>query len=190
MRRRLTPEQAVAELRRTVPVLEEESEHAMRDAVELTFMRLTEQTPRGESGDLARDVIHTVRKTATGISGLVRPRKRYARYVEGGTGEGNVIRTGAKHSAGAGRAYDRSGHVLTAGEEIAHPFDVMTASGWGSKTPGRPLALHLRGGVLYRSRVRGQRARGFVQRTREIVADEVERRLIGGAQRASERLFK
>lgn len=188
--RSMTPEQAVTELRRTIPVIQEESERGMHEAVDLTYQRLTEQAPHGATGDLARDVTHVVRRTAHGVSGLVRPRARYAKWVEGGTGQGRVIRTGAKHAAGAGRAYNRAGHVLTAGEEAANPFEVMTAPGWGSKTPGHPLALHVPGGVRFRSKVRGQRARHFIQRTRDLVTDEVERLLIAGARRATDRLFK
>jgi hypothetical protein len=181
--RKLGHEQVVGEILRTVPVLEEEGMRAMQHAVEVTFQRMTELAPRGETGELARDMQHSARKTAGGITGSVRPRARYARFVEGGTGEGKVVRNRS------GRGYSAStGHELTAAEELANPFDAMTATGWGSKT-GRPLALHMRGGVVFRQHVRGQRARHFVERTREMTAPEVEEILIAGAQRATDRLF-
>ncbi len=153
--RHLTPEQVVTEFARTIPVLEDEAEKAMQAAVELTFQRMTELAPKGATGDLARTITHTVRKTPEGVSGLVRPRAKYAEFVEEGTGQGHAY-----------------------------------ASGWGAKTPGRKLALHVKGGgVVYRRRVRGQRARNFVQRTRENVVDEVEQLLAVAAEHATRRLF-
>lgn len=153
---RLTPEQVVTEFARTIPVLEEEAEKAMAAAVELTFQRMSELAPKGATGDLARNVTHAVRKTPEGVSGLVRPRAKYAGFVEDGTGQGNA-----------------NGY----------------ASGWGAKTPGRKLALHVKGGVVYRRRVRGQRATHFVERTREGVVDEVELLLAAAAEHAARRLF-
>lgn len=181
--KRLTPDQVVAEMIRTIPVLHEEAERAMGAAVELTFQRLAEYAPHGATGELAHNVTHTVHKTADGVSGLVRPRAKYAGMVEGGTGLGKTLR------GSQGQAYSASGRGLSAAEELSGSFDVMTAYGWGSKTPGKELALHVSGGVIFRRRVRGQRPRHFVQRTRESTVGEVETLLAAGAQRAMDRLF-
>lgn len=180
----MTPEQVVTEFARTIPVLENEAEKAMQAAVDLTFQRMSELAPKGATGDLARNMTHSVRKTAEGVSGLVRPRAKYARFVEEGTGQGKTLR-GAH-----GEAFSAmTGSSVSGAHEAADPLALATASGWGSKTPGRTLALHVKGGVVYRRRVRGQRARNFVQRTRENVVDEVEHLLAVAAEHATRRLF-
>lgn len=181
--RQLTPEQATAQLFKTVPALHEEGERAMREGVELTWQRMTELIPHGASGELARDVTHQVRKIGDGVSGLVKPRSKHARFVDQGTGEGKTLRS--RH----GTAYHaETGLPVSAEHEAGDPFGVMTATGWGAKS-GHALALHVRGGVIYRARVRGQRARHFVQRTRDSTHDEVVQLLRDGAERATDRLF-
>lgn len=179
----MTPEQVVTEMARTIPVMMEEARSAMDRAVELTAERMSELAPKGSTGELARDLTRSVRATKDGLSGLVRPRKFYAGFVDQGTGQGKTARNKA------GGAYSSTGrHPLSRAEELADPFGVLTASGWGSRSGG-PLAVHVRDGILFRQHVRGQRARHFVERTRDATVDEVETLLAGGAERATARLF-
>lgn len=178
----LTPNEVVERLQRTIPLLEEEAAKGMRAAVDLTEQRMSEFAPRGATGELSRDITHSVRHGANGVTGLVRPRSPHAGFVNDGTGEGKTVRTAS------GGAYSASGRVLSAGEEAANPGDALTASGWGSRT-GRPLALHLPGGVAFRQHVRGQRAQHFVERTREAVGGEVETILTDVAAAVTDRLF-
>jgi hypothetical protein len=182
---RVTPEQASRELLRIVPALQEEAERSMRDAVEVGFQRMAELMPHGATGEMERDIQHTVRKTPDGFIGTVRPRSPHARFVEEGTGGGKTIRN--RH----GSAYSaETGLAVTAGEEAAGAFGVLTASGWASRTAGKPMALHIGGRVIFRSRVRGQRARHFIERTRELTHTEVMELLAGGAERATRRLLR
>lgn len=181
---RMTPEQVIAGLERTVPVIQEEAVKAMRKAVDLTAERMSELAPKGATGKLSRDLQRSTHQTIDGVNGTVRPRARYAGWVDGGTGEGKSVR------AKTGEAYTADGlRRISRAEELADPFNVRTASGFGSKTPGKPLALHVKGGVVFREHVRGQRARHFVERTREATADNVEEILAQGAANAAERLF-
>lgn len=180
----VTQEQVTAALRETIPLLEQEAVASMRTAVDLTFERESELAPKGATGELSRDIAHVVRKTTKGVSGTVTPLSPHAGFVNFGTGQGKTLR------GSQGQAYFAlTGHAMTREQELADPFGVATAFGYGSKTPGKPLALHVDGGVAFRPRVRGQRARHFVERTREDVAGEVEQILASGAERATARLF-
>jgi len=82
----LTPEQVVRDLERTLPILEKAGAEAMRAAVDLTRDRMRENAPRGRTGRLSENIAATVNHTQTGVSGTVRPREKYARYVDRGTG--------------------------------------------------------------------------------------------------------
>lgn len=181
---KLTPDEVVERLQRTIPLLQEEAAKGMRRAVDLTEQRMSELAPHGATGELSHDITHTVRHGVDGVSGLVKPRSRHAGFVDSGTGEGKAVRgsSGGAYSASTGRA-------LTAGEERSNPSDVLTATGWGSKTRGHPLALHDAGGIAFRSRVRGQRAQHFVERTREAIGGEVETILSDVAEAVTARLW-
>ena len=176
----MTSEQVTDELKRTIPVLEEEAASAMHAAVDLTWARMSELAP----GSIGRTVAHTVRKTTTGISGTIRPTSPHAGFVDQGTGHGKVLR-----NAG-GQAYSfLTGHAVSQAYELASAFDVQTATGWGAKVPGKKLALHLSSGVIFRSRVSGQRAQHFVEKTRVETESEATLLLEHGAQAAADRLF-
>lgn len=177
----MSPEQVSAELRRSIPVLEEEALKAMHGAVDLTHLRMSELAP----GSIGRTVAHVVRHTSIGVSGTVRPTSKHAAFVDQGTGHGKVVRNTA------GQAYSfLTGHAVSGAYELSSPFDVRTATGWGAKTPGGKLALHLKGGgTIFRSRVSGQRAQHFVEKTRLETAAQAETLLAKGAQAAADRLF-
>lgn len=81
-----TPEDIVREFQRVVPVMEEEAERAMHEAVDLTHMRMSENAPKGATGALSSKITALVRVNSTGISGTVRPRVKYAKYIDGGSG--------------------------------------------------------------------------------------------------------
>ncbi len=81
----MTPEQIVRELQRTLPVFEEEARHAMQEAVDITHHRLSANAPK-RSGALAGKITALVRVNSTGVTGIVRPRMKYARYLDEGSG--------------------------------------------------------------------------------------------------------
>lgn len=82
----ITPEQVVRDLERTLPILEKAGAEAMHAAVDLTRDRMRGNAPRGRTGRLGENISATVNHTQTGVSGTVRPREKYARYVDRGTG--------------------------------------------------------------------------------------------------------
>lgn len=77
-----TPEQIVAGLQRTIPVLREQGVKAMHLAVDLAKAREAELAP----GTIAEKIGSTVRETQTGVTGTVRPRDERAGFVDKGTG--------------------------------------------------------------------------------------------------------
>ena len=81
----MTPEQIVRELQRTLPVFEEEAKRAMDEAVDLTYRRMGELAPKA-TGKLSRDITHVSRVNQTGVTGTVRPRAKYASFLNEGTG--------------------------------------------------------------------------------------------------------
>lgn len=183
--RQITPEEATAMILETVPALQEEGRASMGQAVELTLQRMTELMPHGATGEMERDVTHSVRMIGDGFSGKVIPRSPHARFVDQGTGQGKTIRN--RH----GSAYSaETGLALSAENEAADPFGALTATGWTSRSPGRPLALKIGGQTIFRQSVRGQRARHFVQHTRDSTHNEVVELLAGGAERATDRLLR
>jgi hypothetical protein len=82
----LKAEDIATELERTIPVMQEEAEAAMQEAVDITHHRLSENAPRGRTGALSEKITALTRTNATGVSGTVRPRATYAGYVNEGSG--------------------------------------------------------------------------------------------------------
>lgn len=154
----MNPHQVVAEMQRTIPTLESEARASMRRAVDVTRDRMVSMAPR-RSGKLAGSIGATVHATGEGVSGTVRPRERYAEFVERGTGE--YVEHHARISPKAGR----------------------TARG------GAALKFKGEGGTVFRRSVKGQKPQRFVERTRDDVLPHVEDLLAHGAELATRKLF-
>jgi len=170
----LTAQHIAEELARTIPVLEEEADRAMHEALDLTKQRWAETAPHGATGNLASRVSAIVRHSQTGVSGTVQPRspedKRIAGYVNDGTGV---------YATFQGRATGLLG-LVQAGSHSA----ITPKAGRGPRA-----ALRFADGS-FRKRSRGQRPTHFIERTKESSAVEVEDILTAGAVKATERLFR
>jgi hypothetical protein len=121
-----TPEEIVAELQRTIPVLREQAARVMHDAVDLTSARMSEAAPKGRTGKLSETIRTTVRETAGGVTGTVRPGARYAGFVDKGSGLYAEHHSSIRAKAGKVlRFIDSSGNVVYRAQvkgQPAQPF--------------------------------------------------------------------
>jgi hypothetical protein len=173
-----TPEEIVRELERTIPVFQEEADRAMHEAVDLTHMRTSEAAPKGRTGALSSKITAITRANSTGVSGTVRPRVIYAKYVNDGSG----LEASFQGPRGGGASASPAAKLLGLVQAGKHHAITPKAA------RGPRAALKFADGA-YRRSSRGTPATHFIDRTREGTAVEVERILTDGAVKADRRLF-